>query len=326
MINAFVVEVVAMPFSPMTTQAIAVLIPCYNEAASIESVIRDFHAILPEATTYVYDNNSNDNSALLAQKAGAVVRHVASQGKGFVVQRMFAEIEADIYVLVDGDATYDAASSSAMIAKLLEDNLEMVVAKRVHSDRAAYRYGHVWGNRFLTWAVACIFGKKFSDILSGYRIFSRAFVKSLDCFSKGFEVETDITVHALMLNMPVGEVESPYRARPVNSSSKLHTWSDGFAILMKILSLFMYESPKVFFGIFSAALLGLAVVLAIPLVGTWLSTGLVPRIPTAVLCSAITAIAVTMQLVGLLLDSMRKTRRALRYFAYLAQKSQGKRT
>jgi len=309
----------------MTAQNIAVLIPCCNEAESIESVLRDFQKNLPEAAIYVYDNNSNDNSALLAQNAGATVRHVAPQGKGFVTQRMFAEIEADVYVLVDGDATYDAASSRAMIAKMIEGNLEMVVAKRIHSDRAAYRSGHVWGNRFLTWTVACIFGKKFSDILSGYRVFSRAFVKSFDCFSKGFEVETDITVHALTLNMPVGEIESPYRARPANSHSKLNTWSDGFAILMKILSLFIYESPKLFFGIFSAVLMGLSLVLAIPLVGTWLSTGLVPRFPTAILCSAIAAIAVTMLLVGLLLDSMRKTRRALRYFAYLAQKTQNKR-
>jgi hypothetical protein len=239
---------------------------------------------------------------------------------------MFAEVEADIYVLVDGDATYDAASSRAMIRALMEGNLEMVVAKRIHSDSAAYRRGHVWGNKFLTWTVACIFGNKFSDMLSGYRVFSRAFVKSFDCFSKGFEVETDMTVHALRLNMPVGEVESPYLARSGNSHSKLRTWSDGFAIMMKILSLLIFESPKLFFGVFSSVLMGFSVVLAIPLVGTWLSTGLVPRFPTAILCSGVAAIAVTMLLVGLLLDSTQRTRRTLRYFVYLAQKSRSART
>lgn len=302
----------------MKCPRIAVLIPCYNEETAIGKVVASFRMSLPEATLYVYDNNSTDNSSTVASDAGAIVRHVARQGKGFVVQRMFADIEADIYVLVDGDATYDAFSARAMIARLIDGNLDMVVAKRIHEEIAAYRKGHVFGNKFFSLAVRCIFGKAFTDILSGYRVFSRRFVKSYECFSKGFEVETDMTVHALKLNLPVEEVETSYFSRQVNSHSKLNTYKDGLKILRKILSLFMYEKPRLFFGVLAALLMLASVILGIPLIYVWLNTGLVPRFPTAILCSALAGISVTLLGFGLLLDSMQRTRRASSYLAYLS--------
>jgi len=302
----------------MENPRIAVLIPCYNEEASIGRVIKGFQAVLPEASIYVYDNNSTDSSADIAREANAIVRSVSRQGKGFVVQRMFADIEADIYVLVDGDATYDAASARGMIARLVQEHLDMVVAKRIHTENAAYKKGHVFGNRLFSWTVAYIFGKSFSDILSGYRVFSRRFVKSYDCFSKGFEVETDMTVHALKLNIPSTEIETPYFARVENSHSKLKTYQDGLKILIKILSLFIYEKPRLFFGIFSALCLFIAIALGIPLIQVWLRTGLVPRFPTAILCASMTAISVSLLGFGLLLDSVQRARKTSSYLAYLA--------
>jgi len=302
----------------MNYPRIAVLIPCYNEAVAIEQVIHGFQTALPESVVYVYDNNSTDASVAIAKQVGAIVKSISRQGKGFVVQRMFADIEADIYILVDGDATYDAASAKAMITRLVEGNLDMVVAKRRHIESAAYRKGHTFGNRLFTWAVCCIFGKVFTDILSGYRVFSRRFVKSYDCFSRGFEVETDMTVHALKLNIPTDEVETPYFARPENSHSKLRTYKDGMEILQKILSLFAYEKPRLFFGILAALLMLTAIVLGIPIFRVWLETGLVPRFPTAILCSALAGISVTLVVLGLLLDSVRLARKTSSYLAYLA--------
>lgn len=297
---------------------IAVLIPCYNEEISIGKVIKDFREYLPEAAVYVYDNNSSDNSIAIACNAGAIVRHVVRQGKGFVVQRMFADIEADIYVMVDGDATYDATSARAMVTRLIDGGLDMLVAKRINRDNAAYRKGHVLGNLFFSWAVRCIFGKAFTDILSGYRVFSRRFVKSYDCFSKGFEIETDMTVFALRLHMPTGEIDTPYFARPENSQSKLSTYKDGLKILKKILSLFVYEKPRLFFGLFAALFMLISIVLGIPLLYVWLNTGLVPRFPTAILCSALAGISVTLLSFGLLLDSVQRARRTFSYLAYLS--------
>lgn len=302
----------------MKNPRIAVLIPCYNEEASIGGVIKSFQAAVPEASVYVYNNNSTDSSVDIAKKANAIVRSVSRQGKGFVVQRMFADIEADIYVLVDGDATYDAASAKIMITQLVEDGLDMVVGKRIHTESTAYKKGHVFGNWLFSWAVGYIFGKSFSDILSGYRVFSRRFIKSYDCFSKGFEVETDITVHALKLNIPSTEVETPYFARPGNSHSKLNTYQDGLKILIKILSLFIYEKPRLFFGIFSILFLLVSIGLGIPLIQVWLETGLVPRFPTAILCGSMVAISVSLLGFGLLLDSVQRARKTSSYLAYLA--------
>ena len=305
----------------MNDLRIAVLIPCYNEEVTIGQVIHNFRAALPEAAVYVYDNNSTDNSATIARQAGAIVRTVSRQGKGFVVQRMFADIEADIYIMVDGDATYDAASAKAMITRLVEDALDMVIAKRVHTESAAYRKGHVLGNLFFSRTVRCIFGKAFTDIFSGYRAFSRRFVKSYDCFSRGFEVETDMTVHALKLNMPSVEIETPYFARPENSHSKLKTYQDGWKILIKILSLFVYEKPRLFFGIFASLFMLLSITLGLPIIMEWLNTGLVPRFPTAILCSALVGISVTLLGFGLLLDSVQRARKTSCYLAYLAIRS-----
>ncbi len=304
----------------MQRKSIAVLIPCYNEEAAIGRTVKGFRDSLPEATVYVYDNNSTDNSIAIAKASGAVVRHVTRQGKGFVVQRMFADIEADIYVMVDGDATYDASSSRAMIASLIEGDLDMVVAKRIHNESGAYRKGHVFGNLFFSWAVQAIFGKAFTDILSGYRVFSRRFVKSYDCFSTGFEIETDMTVHALKLCMPSEEIDTPYYSRPENSQSKLNTYKDGLKILRKILSLFVYEKPRFFFGLLAALSMLASVALGIPIIYEWLGTGLVPRFPTAILCSALVGISITLLGFGLLLDSVQRTRRTSIYLAYLSVK------
>ncbi len=221
----------------------AVLIPCYNEEAAIAQVVNDFRRVLPEAQIYVYDNNSKDRTTEVARQAGAIVRREPLQGKGHVVRRMFADIEADVYVLVDGDATYDAESAPRMIQKLLDEQLDMVNGARVTEIKEAYRAGHRFGNWMLTTMVATIFGNRFKDMLSGYRIFSRRYVKSFPALATGFETETELTVHALELRMPTDEVETPYKDRPVGSVSKLSTYRDGFRILWMIGVLVKEERP-----------------------------------------------------------------------------------
>jgi len=310
--------------SQQAHQRLAVLVPCFNEEAAIAQVVRDFRAALPQATIYVYDNNSTDRTMEVARAAGAVVRRETHQGKGNVVRRMFSDIDADVYVLVDGDATYDAPSAPVMIAQLLEDRLDMVVAARVHDEHAAYRRGHVTGNRLLTGFVATVFGTVFSDILSGYRVFSRRFVKSFPVLSAGFEIETEISVHALELRMPVGEVETAYAARPEGSESKLSTYRDGWRILKTILVLYRVERPTLFYGAIGAFFLGLAIVLAIPLVTTYLNTGLVPRFPTAILVTGMTVIAVLCFFAGLILDTVTRGRREVRRLAYLSFPAPGR--
>ena len=266
---------------------VAVLVPCYNEKRAITKVVADFRAALPEATIYVYDNNSTDGTVAAATAAGAVVRREGHQGKGYVVRRMFNDIEADIYILVDGDATYDAPSAPKMVAKLVDDRLDMVVASRVDHEVAAYRRGHRTGNLLLTGFVAHIFGHAFSDILSGYRVFSRRFVKSFPILSGGFEIETELTVHALELELPVGEVATPYYSRPSGSDSKLSTWHDGFRILWTVLKLYRAERPLSLFGAFGIALAIMSIGLAIPIFITYVHEGLVPRLPTAVLSTGL---------------------------------------
>src|SRR5271154_1062997 len=259
---------------PLAHQRIAVLVPCYNEEAAIAKVVADFRAALPEADIYVYDNNSRDRTADVARAAGAIVRGETLQGKGRVVRRMFGEVEADIYILVDGDATYDAPSARAMAARLVTDRLDMVVGARIDQEQAAYRLGHRFGNRVLTAFVADVFGKTFTDILSGYRAFSRRFVKSFPVLSGGFEIETELTVHALELELPVGEIETPYYARPEGSHSKLNTWRDGVRILSTIIKLYRSERPLGFFSGIGISLF------AIPILVTYLHEGIVPRLPT----------------------------------------------
>jgi glycosyltransferase involved in cell wall biosynthesis len=300
---------------------VAVLAPCYNEEAAITQVVEQFRKALPDAVIYVYDNNSKDGTAAAARAAGAVVGVETRQGKGHVVRRMFADIEADIYVLVDGDATYDAPSAPKMIEKLVGENLDMVVGARVDQEHDAYRLGHRSGNRLLTWFVAEVFGSAFSDILSGYRIFSRRFVKSFPALSTGFEVETELTIHALELGMPVGEVKTPYYARLEGSASKLNTWSDGLRILWTILQLYRVERPLRFFGVISMLLATLSIVLAVPVVVTFLEQGVVPRLPTAILSTALMLLASLALTSGLVLDTVTRGRRELKRLAYLAHRA-----
>jgi glycosyltransferase involved in cell wall biosynthesis len=302
---------------------VAVLVPCYNEEHAIARVIAGFRAALPEAEIYVYDNNSTDNTAEVARAAGAVVRREPNQGKGHVVRRMFNDVEADIYLVVDGDATYDAPSASQMIDKLIEERLDMVVAARVDRDAGAYRRGHRAGNRLLTGFVAYIFGRSFTDILSGYRVFSRRFVKSFPILSRGFEIETELTVHALELELPVAEIATPYYARQSGSASKLSTWKDGFRILWTIQRLFRSERPLAFFGIVGLVFALVSIGLAVPVFSTYLEEGLVPRLPTAVLSTGLMLLAFLSVACGLILDTVTRGRRELRLLAYLQLRAPG---
>ena len=279
----------ASAFNATATQAlrVAVLVPCFNEEAAIATVVGDFRKALPAAEIFVYDNNSRDRTVEVARAAGAEVRSERRQGKGHVVRRMFADIEADIYVLVDGDATYDAPSAPRMIDALVNDHLDMVVGVRVDQSTAAYRRGHRTGNRMLTGFLATVFGEAFRDILSGYRVFSRRFVKSFPVLSDGFEIETELSVHALELALPVGEIETPYYARPAGSVSKLNTWRDGFRILGTILKLYRSEKPLRFFTAIGGLPALVSIGLAVPIVITFLEEGLVPRLPTAVLSTGL---------------------------------------
>jgi glycosyltransferase involved in cell wall biosynthesis len=286
-------------------------------------VVRDFRAALPNAAVYVFDNNSTDDTAEAAQAAGAHVHREPRQGKGFVVRRMFADVEADIYVLVDGDATYDAPSAPRMIARLIEDRCDMVVGIRVDQAVAAYRAGHRTGNRLLTGFVANVFGRSFTDMLSGYRVFSRRFVKSFPLLSAGFEIETELTIHALELGLAVAEIETPYYARPEGSESKLSTWSDGFRILWTIIQLYRSERPMRFFGAFALAFGVAALGFAVPVFITYAETGLVPRLPTAVLSTGLMLAACLSFAVGLILDTVSRGRREMKLLAYLSHRAPG---
>jgi glycosyltransferase involved in cell wall biosynthesis len=298
---------------------IAVLVPCYNEEAAVAAVVKGFRQALPAAQIHVYDNNSRDRTAEVAREAGAEVRSERRQGKGHVVRRMFADIDADVYVLVDGDATYDAPSAPRMIEKLLAEHLDMVVGLRIDQEQAAYRRGHRTGNYMLTSFLSSVFGQAFKDILSGYRVFSRRFVKSFPVLSDGFEIETELTVHALELAMPVAEVETPYYARPEGSFSKLNTWGDGFRILRTILKLYRTEKPLRFFTAIGAFLALVSIGLAIPILVVYLETGLVPRLPTAVLSTGLMIVAVLSVSSGLVLDTVTRGRREMKLLAYLSQ-------
>ena len=297
---------------------IAVLLPCYNEEAAIAEVVAGFRAALPAATVYVYDNNSSDRTLEVARATGAVVRSERQQGKGHVVRRMFADIDADIYIMADGDLTYDPKAAPAMVDLLVRDQLDMVVGIRQHEAKAAYRGGHVMGNRLFTGLLAGLFGRSFTDIFSGYRAFSRRFVKSFPVLSQGFEIETEMSVHALELRMPVGELETAYGARPEGSESKLSTYRDGWRILKTIATLYRIERPVLFYGGIGALLLIAALILLAPLVTTYMETGLVPRFPTAILITGMTILAFLCFFAGLILDTVTRGRREMRRLAYLA--------
>lgn len=297
---------------------IAVIVPCRNEAASISKVVRDFRAALPTATVFVYDNNSDDDTAAVANAAGAVVRAEPLPGKGNVVRRMFADIDADVYVLVDGDDTYDAASAGKLIEILEKDILDMATGVRVSVEDGSYRPGHRFGNFMLTRIVSMIFGSRSSDLLSGFRVFSRRFVKSFPALTSGFEIETELTVHALELRMPIAEIETPYRSRPAGSESNLRTIQDGVRILRTILLLAKNERPLHFFGLIFAVLAVVAVILSWPVFVTYFDTGLVPRLPTALLSTGLILLAFLSLACGLILDTVTRGRQELKRLHYLS--------
>src|SRR3984885_9513288 len=297
---------------------IAVIIPCFNEEQSIAEVVRGFKTALPSARIYVFDNNSTDKSATVARAAGALIRRETLQGKGHVVRRMFADINADAYVMVDGDSTYDPSYAESMVTRLFEERLDMVVATRIASQTAAYRLGHRFGNRLLTYTVSNLFGKQFSDILSGYRVFSRRFVKSFPAMSTGFEIETELTIHTLELQLPVAEVATPYRIRVSGSTSKLRTYVDGLKIVRLILVLYKNERPLKFFSAIAAVFVAVALALGIPLVVTFIKTGLVPRQPTAILATGLVLLSALSFIAGMILDTVTRGRLEMRRLAYLA--------
>jgi glycosyltransferase involved in cell wall biosynthesis len=308
---------------PATAPRIAVLLPCYNEEAAVASTVAAFRAALPDAAIYVYDNNSADRTIEVAREAGAIVRTERQQGKGHVVRRMFADVDADVYVMADGDLTYDATAAPRLVAMLLDEQLDMVVGARRHEVVGAYRGGHVLGNRIFTGLLASLFGRSFSDIFSGYRVFSRRFAKSFPVLSAGFEIETEMSVHALELRMPVGEVVTAYGARPEGSESKLSTYRDGWRILKTIAVLYRIERPVLFFGGIGALLVLAAIILSVPLAITYLDTGLVPRLPTAILATGLVIVAVLSFFAGLILDTVTRGRREMRRLAYLAYPAPG---
>ena len=306
------------PPAPGAGGRVAVLIPCYNEAVAIADVVRGFRAALPDATVYVYDNNSSDDTCRVARDAGAVVRLEPLQGKGHVVRRMFADIDAELYVLVDGDGTYDPHAAPRLIRALRENGLDMVNASRVTDRAAAYRRGHVLGNRVLTGLVAAIFGKRLGDMLSGYRVFSRRFVKSFPALSAGFETETELTVHALELRMPIAELPTRYVERPEGSVSKLRTYRDGLRILRTIVVLMKNERPLAFFSAIAGVMLLLGLALGLPVVAEFFRTRHVPRLPSAVLALGFVLLACLAEVCGLILDSVTRGRLEFKRLAYLA--------
>jgi glycosyltransferase involved in cell wall biosynthesis len=307
----------AWPEERLDTHHIAVLIPCYNEEATIGATVSGFRDALPLAAIYVYDNSSADRTVEMARRAGAIVRSESRRGKGNVVRRMFADVDADLYVLVDGDATYDAGVAPRLIERAIRERLDFLNAARVSRAAEAFRRGHKFGNYALSGLVRHIFGRQFTDMLSGYKVFSRRFVKSFPAMSIGFEIETELTVHALELRMPCGEEPTIYRERPSGSISKLNTYRDGARILMLIGSLVKNERPLQFFGALGMLTMLTAVALAVPLFETYFKTGLVPRLPTAVLDVGLVVVGMLSCLAGLILDMVTATRREMKRLAYL---------
>ncbi|EPB3573375.1 glycosyltransferase family 2 protein [Escherichia coli] len=303
----------------MSNKKIAVIVPCYNEAQAVYKVVSDFRKSLPAADIYVFDNNSTDETAAVASEAGAIVRHVGYKGKGNVVRRMFADVDADIYVMVDGDDTYEAAAAPKMIEHLLNDNLDMVVGTRVENgDEKTYRPGHRFGNKMLTGTVSKIFKGSFSDMLSGYRVFSRRYAKSFPSHSHGFEIETELTIHALELRMHIGEVQTAYGERPEGSVSKLSTYRDGIKILRTIIQLYAYERPLFFYTMIALFMATISFILGVPLIDEYLQTGLVPRFPTAIAAASVMVMGMLSLICGVISHLITVSRRETKYLAYLS--------
>ncbi|MDJ0916526.1 MAG: glycosyltransferase family 2 protein [Woeseiaceae bacterium] len=296
---------------------IAILVPCFNEESTIGTVIDDFRRAIPESVVYVYDNNSTDRTIEVAEEHGAIVRTELMQGKGHVVRRMFADIEADVFILVDGDDTYDAAAAPAMVSELLDNGLDMITGRRIETSTEAYRFGHRFGNKLLTSLVSAPFGRRVSDLLSGYRVLSRRFVKSFPVLSGGFEIETELTVHALELGMPQAEVDTHYKERPEDSESKLNTYRDGARILRTIIVLLKEERPLAFFSVVFAVLATVSVLLSVPIIIEFIETGLVPRFPTAILSTGLMVLAFLALACGFVLDTVTRGRRELKRLSYL---------
>jgi glycosyltransferase involved in cell wall biosynthesis len=313
-----------MSDSAVTAGRIAVLVPCLNEEAGVASVVQGMRAALPDATVYVYDNGSTDQTVARAQAAGAVVRREPMRGKGNVVRRMFADVDADVYVLVDGDGTYDATAAPALVQRLIDDQLDMVNGARVSDQAAAYRAGHRMGNVMISGAVAYIFGNRFRDILSGYRVFSRRFVKSFPALAAGFEIETELTVHALQLRMPTAEIDTRYDERTAGSVSKLHTYRDGFRILRTILRMAKEERPLLFFSLIAALLAATSIGLSVPVFQEYGRTGLVPRFPTAILSTGIMILAFLSLTCGFVLDTVTRGRYEMKRLHYLREQPPGR--
>mgnify|MGYP003600892190 FL=1 len=299
---------------------IAILVPCYNEEIAVEKVIEDFRRVIPEAKIYIFDNNSSDKTSEVARNAGAIVKFVELKGKGNVVRRMFADVEADIYIMTDGDATYDADSVHLLIDKLLDEDLDMVVGCRVEESKENenYRAGHRFGNMMLTGTVMKIFGGNFTDMLSGYRAFSRRYVKSFPALAEGFETETELTVHALELRMPYGEISTPYFERPEGSESKLSTYKDGWRILKTIIKLYANERPTIFFGLIGLLMLIISSIIMIPIILTYLSTHEVPKFPTLILAVSLATTGILSIAVGLILNTVTRGRHEMKRLFYLS--------
>ncbi len=311
-------EGAAVSGSGSAPSRVAVLVPCFNEATTIGQVVEGFRSSLPAATIYVYDNNSEDGTGAVAVAAGATVRSVPLQGKGHVVRRMFCDVEADVYVLVDGDATYDASAAGRLVGILLEGGYDLVNGARVEDDASAFRAGHTLGNQILAGLVRWIFRRPSGDMLSGYKVFSRRFVKSFPSLARGFEIETELTIHALDLDMPMTEVALPYGTRPEGSASKLRTYSDGVRVLRTIANLVRSERPLAFFAAVASLFTLVSVVLSVPLISTFLRTHTVPRFPTAILVTGLMVLAFLCVTSGLILDTVTRGRREAKLLRYLA--------
>jgi len=303
--------------SQSLSKRVAVLVPCYNEALTVARVIAAFRQSLPDATIYVYDNNSSDETAAIAEASGAIVRRERQQGKGNVVRRMFADIDADIYVMVDGDDTYDANAAPRLIEEMLSGPFDMVNVARVAETNTAYRTGHALGNHVLTSLVQKIFGSATTDMLSGYKAFSRRYVKSFPTVTSGFEIETELVVHALDLRLPMSEIAAPYKERPAGSVSKLRTYRDGFRILRLIGYLVKEERPLAFFSIGAGLLSALSILIGSSVLVDFIETGLVPRLPSAVLAVGLMLAALLSLSCGFILDTVTRGRRELKRLVYL---------
>jgi glycosyltransferase involved in cell wall biosynthesis len=298
--------------------SIAVLIPCFNEAATIADVVVAFRTALPDAAIYVYDNNSKDGTADAARQAGAIVRTEKAQGKGNVVRRMFSDVEADIYVMVDGDGTYEPAKAPALVEALVQGPCDLVNGARIPTHQAAYRPGHVFGNKLLNGLVAWLFTARHEDMLSGYKAMSRRFVKSFPAESRGFETETELLIHAVELRVPYSEVAIAYSERPSGSVSKLNTIRDGLRILRFIVYLVKKERPLQFFSLVALACAAASIALGAPVVLEYLHTGLVPRLPTAVLAVGVMLTGLFCLFAGLILDVISESERSAKRRAYLS--------